>query len=143
MKRIRVLLATLLIIPMMAFSAGIEVDEKRLFEAKSTIDSVYTKDGNTYEISASGDAGPYGRVYLSYVMTNVQAVDGAGEFRSHAWTQSGEDVVTATLQGISKKEGAIYKMYSFDLVSNGVMNLAIGTADMVARTMSFQVGEID
>ncbi len=76
-------------------------------------------------------------------MTNMHAVDGRGEFTGHAWTQSGEDVVTATLQGISIKEGAVYKLYSFDLVSNGVMNLAIGTVDMVAGTMAFKVGEID
>ena len=143
MRKILMLMVTLLVMPMTALAAGIEVDEKTLFEGNFTIDSMHTKDGSAYELSASGDAGPYGRVYLSYVMTNMQAVDGRGEFTGHAWTQSGEDVVTATLQGISVKEGAVYKLYSFDLVSNGVMNLAIGTVDMVAGTMSFKVGEID
>lgn len=143
MIRIAMLLVTLLAIPLTAFAAGLKVDEETLFEAKFNIDSVHTKDGQTYELSASGDAGPYGRVYLSYVMTNMQSVDGYGEFTGHAWTQSGENVVTATLQGISKKEGAFYKMYTLDLVSNGVLNFAIGTVDMVAGTMTFQVAEIE
>ena len=76
-------------------------------------------------------------------MTNLQSVDGYGEFTGHAWTQSGEEVFTATLQGITKKEGNVYKMYTLDLVNNGVMNFAIGTVDMVEGTMTFQVGEID
>jgi hypothetical protein len=137
------LLTAILLMPMAAFAAGVEVDEQTLFEGKFNIDAMHTKDGRVYELSASGDAGPYGRVYLSYVMTNLQSVDGRGEFTGHAWTQAGEDVVTATLQGISVKEGAVYKLYSFDLVSDGVMNLALGTVDMVAGTMTFQVGEID
>ena len=120
-----------------------EINEGTLFEAKFNIDSMHTKDGQTYELSASGDAGPYGKVYLSYVMTNLQSVDGHGEFTGYAWTQSGEDIFTATLQGISKKEGALYKMYTLDLVNNGVMNFAIGTVDMVAGTMTFEVGEFD
>ena len=143
MRKILILLVTLLAVPLTASSAGIEIDKKTLFAANFMIDSLHTKDGATYEISASGEAGPYGRVYLSYVMTNIQSVNGGGEFTGHAWSQSGEEVITATLQGFFKKEGAVYKMYSFDLVSDGVMYLAIGKLDMVARTMTFQVGEFD
>ena len=143
MKRIGMLLLTLMAMPSAAFGAGLEINGETLFEAKFNIDSMHTKDGQTYELSASGDAGPYGRVYLSYVMTNLQSVDDHGEFTGYAWTQSREDIFTATLQGISKKEGALYKMYTLDLVNNGVMNFAIGTVDMVAGTMTFEVGEID
>ena len=96
MKRIGMLLLTLMALPSAAFGAGLEINEETLFEAKFNIDSMHTKDGQTYELSASGDAGPYGRVYLSYVMTNLQSVDGHGEFTGYAWTQSGEDIFTAT-----------------------------------------------
>ena len=143
MKRIGMLLLTLMAMPLAALGAGLEINEGTLFEAKFNIDSMHTKDGQTYELSASGDAGPYGKVYLSYVMTNLQSVDGHGEFTGYAWTQSGEDIFTATLQGISKKEGALDKMYTLDLVNNGLMNFAIGTVDMVAGTMTFEVGEFD
>ena len=37
----------------------------------------------------------------------MQAVDGRGEFMSHAWTQSGVKVVTAALQVISDKKRAV------------------------------------
>ena len=70
--------------PLVAFEAGLEINEETLFEAKFNIDSMHTKDGQTYELSASGDAGPYGRVYLSYVMTNLQSIDGHGEFTGYA-----------------------------------------------------------
>ena len=143
MKRFGILLLTLMAIPLAAFGADLEIKDGTLFEARFDIDSMHTKDGQTYELSASGDAGAYGRAYLSYVMTNLQSVDGYGEFTGHAWTQSGEEVFTATLQGITKKEGNVYKMYTLDLVNNGVMNFAIGTVDMVEGTMTFQVGEID
>ena len=105
------LLLTLMAMPLAALGAGLEINEGTLFEAKFNIDSMHTKDGQTYELSASGDAGPYGKVYLSYVMTNLQSVDGHGEFTGYAWSQSGEDIFTATLQGISKKEGAIQDVY--------------------------------
>ena len=143
MKRIVMLLLMLMAMPLVAFGAGLEINEETLFEAKFNIDSMHTKDGQTYELSASGDAGPYGRVYLSYVMTNLQSVDGHGEFTGYAWTQSGEDIFTATVQGTSKKEGALYKMYTLDMVNNGVMNFAIGTVDMAAGTKTFDVSEID
>ena len=80
-------------------------------------------------------------MYLSYIITNKQNVPGQGEFTGWAWSQVGEETVTATLQGISKKEGSVYKMYTLDLVSNGKRNFAIGTLDMVAKTMKFEVAE--
>lgn len=37
------------------------------FQGDFQIDSTFTRDGKTNEVSASGDAGPYGRVYFSYI----------------------------------------------------------------------------
>ena len=39
------------------------------FQARFTIDSTFNTDVR-YEVSASEDAGPYGRAYLSYVFTD-------------------------------------------------------------------------
>ena len=67
----------------------------------------------------------YGRVYLSYEFTSKQDLADRGEFTGYAWTQNGEEIVTATLQGFMKK-GAIYKMYTLDVVDNGVFHFMIG-----------------
>ena len=61
-----------------------------------------------------------------------------GEFTGYAWAQNGEDIVTATLQGVVKKNGAVFDMYTFDAVSNGVINVATGEMDLVNRTMKFK-----
>ena len=36
------------------------------FNADFVIDSAMTTDGKNWQIAASGDAGPYGKAYLSY-----------------------------------------------------------------------------
>ena len=141
MKRALTLLTVLLFVPLTAFGVELELDKKSFFDANFTVDAIHTEDGDVYKVSASGDAGPYGQVYLSYTMTNKQDVPGQGEFTGWGWSQVGEETVTATLQGVTKKEGSIYKMYTLDLVSNGKRNFAIGTLDMVAKTMKFEVAE--
>ena len=78
---------------------------KGAFEANFEIDSTFSVDGKTFKVSASGDAGPYGKAYLSYVFTDKRGDGDRGEFTGFAWTQQGEDVVTATLQGVYKKDG--------------------------------------
>ena len=40
-----------------------------LFEANFTVDMMYTDDLKNYKVTASGEAGPYGRAYLSYEFT--------------------------------------------------------------------------
>ncbi|MDG2049265.1 MAG: hypothetical protein P8M78_03790 [Myxococcota bacterium] len=115
---------------------------KGAFDASFEIDSTFTVDGKTFEVSASGEAGPYGRVYLSYIFTDKEGRGDRGEFTGFAWTQKGENVVTATLQGIYKKDGKIFRLYSFDNVSDGKFNIASGEADFVAKTMKFKVSEL-
>ena len=137
------LFTLIVVISISAVAADLKLEPTSVFDASFTVDSVHTKDGKVYELSASGDAGPYGRVYLSYVFTNKQNVPGYGEFTGHAWSQVEEDVVTATLQGVTKQEGKYFKLYTLDLVSNGKLNFAIGTVDLVEKTMNFRVGEID
>jgi len=55
----------------LSFSQDIEWDPMATFDAVFDIDAVHTKDGVNYELSASGEAGPYGKAYLSYgILTN-------------------------------------------------------------------------
>ena len=112
------------------------------FVANFDIDSAHTTDGTNYKISASGEAGPYGRVWLSYEFTDKLGMGDAGEFTGFAWTQNGEEFATATLQGVYRRKGTIFEMYSLDMVSDGVVNIVSGEADFVAKTMTFKVSPL-
>tara|TARA_Y100000385_G_C12875967_1_gene543678 strand:+ start:157 stop:591 length:435 start_codon:yes stop_codon:yes gene_type:complete len=112
------------------------------FVANFDIDSAHTTDGTNYKISASGEAGPYGRVWLSYEFTDKLGMGDAGEFTGFAWTQNGEEFATATLQGVYRRKGTIFEMYSLDMVSDGVINIVSGEADFVAKTMTFKVSPL-
>ena len=54
------------------------------FTANFDIDSAHTTDGTTYKISATGEAGPYGRVWLPYEFTDKLGLDDSGEFTGFA-----------------------------------------------------------
>ena len=112
------------------------------FVANFDIDSAHTTDGTNYKISASGEAGPYGRGWLSYEFTDKLGMGDAGEFTGFAWTQNGEEFATATLQGVYRRKGTIFEMYSLDMVSDGVVNIVSGEADFVAKTMTFKVSPL-
>ena len=112
------------------------------FQAQFTIDSTFTRDGKDYEVSASGEAGPYGRAYLSYVFTDKQALGDRGEFTGFAWTQNGEDIVTATLQGVYVKNGNLFKLHTLDAASNGKFTYAVGTLNFVTKTLVFEAADL-
>lgn len=113
------------------------------FVAEFEIDAAHTSDGVNYQISASGEAGPYGRVWLSYEFTDKQNNGESGEFTGFAWTQNGEQFATATLQGVYRRKGAIFQMYSLDMVSDGVINIVSGEVDFVGKTMTFKVSPLN
>ena len=115
-------------------------DKESLGRADFVIDSAMTTDGLNWQIAASGDAGPYGKAYLSYSFTNYFSAEGQGEFTGFAWTQVGEKIVNGSLQGVWKKDGKVFKMYSLDNdATNGVFNIVSGEVDFVAKTMRFKV----
>jgi len=130
------------LIPLGVSAAELELDKKSFFNANFTIDSAYTSDGQNYQISASGEAGPYGRVYLSYEFTDKQDLGDRGEYTGHAWTQNGEVVATATLQGVYVKNGRLFKLYGLNTLSDGKFHYAVGNIDFVAKTKSFEVADI-
>ena len=133
----------LFLVSSLGFSQDIEWDPKTTFDAVFDIDAVHTKDGINYELSASGNAGPYGKAYLSYVFTNHNNSNSNGEFTGFAWTQMGENIVKATLQGVYKKEGKVFKMYSYDnTTDNNKIMIVSGVVDFVAQTMKFKVAPL-
>ena len=112
------------------------------FEGNFSIDAMHTMDGSNYQVAASGEAGEYGRAYLSYTFSNKLSLNEMGEFTGYAWSQSGEDIVTATLQGVWKKNGAVFDMYTFDAVSNELIDVATRKMDLVNRTMKFKISPL-
>ena len=87
-----------------------------LFEANFVVDMMYSDDLNNYKMTASGEAGPYGRAYLSYNFTSHLDVSGQGEFTGTAWTQNGEEITRAILRGIYRKKGNTFKLYTLCLL---------------------------
>lgn len=124
----------------MVFGQDLKLGES--FVGDFTVDSVSTTDGVTHHLTASGEAGPYGRGYGNWLFTNKLGLEDMGEFTGYAWTQSGEDVVTATLQGVWKKNGSVFDLYTFDAVSNGLINVATGKLDLVNKTLRFNVASV-
>ena len=127
----------------MAFAVAQDLDYgEDEFTANFNIDAAHTTDGTNYKISATGKAGPYGQVWLPYEFTDKLGLGDSGEFTGFAWTQHGEQFATATLQGVYRREGSIFKMYSLDMVSDGVINIVLGEADFVSTTMTFKVSQL-
>ena len=107
-------LAVLAVIAVSPLSLGQDLKLGESFVGDFTIDSVSTTDGVNHHLTASGEAGPYCRVYGNWLFTNKLGLEDMGEFTGYAWTQSGEEVVTATLQGVWKKNGKVFDLFTFD-----------------------------
>jgi len=68
------------------------------FQANFEITSAKTLGAQDYEITASGEAGPYGRVNVTMHFTNkLNNTNGIGEFTGFAWSQTPEGITEATL----------------------------------------------
>lgn len=136
------LIAAVVVLALSPVVFGQDLKLGESFVGDFTVDSVSTTDGVNYHLTASGEAGPYGRVYGNWLFTNKLGLEDMGEFTGYGWTQSGEDVVTATLQGVWKKNGTVFDLYTFDAVSNGLINVATGKLDLVNKTLRFNVAPV-
>lgn len=123
-------------------ACAIEIEFKNPFTIELSVDSVFTEDGKTYRISASGNAGPYGRAYSSWVFTDKLGMGDKGEFSGTAWTQIGEEIFEASIQGVYVKIGSLFKIYSLDIVSDNKIQMKVGQVDLVKKTMKFEVSDI-
>lgn len=125
-----------------AFAQDLKWDTSALINAEFIIDAVHTKDGVNYELSATGEAGPYGRVYLSYVFTNHNDSMESGEFTGFIWTQMEEEIIKGTTQGVYRKQGKVFKMYALDNLTNEKTYIISGIADFVNKTLKFKASEV-
>ena len=104
------------LMPFTVSAAELALDKNSFFDANFTIDSTYTSDGQNYQVSASGEAGPYGRVYLSYEFTDKQDLGDRGEYTGHAWTQNGEVVATQSGRNLQCRSSGDVFIFSFTIV---------------------------
>ena len=125
-----------------AFAQDLKWDTSALINAEFIIDAVHTRDGVNYELSATGEAGPYGRVYLSYVFTNHNDSMESGEFTGFIWTQMEEEIIKGTTQGVYRKQGKVFKMYALDNLTNEKTYIVSGIADFVNKTLKFKASEV-
>ena len=125
-----------------SFAQDLKWDSSALINADFTIDAVHTTDGVTYELSASGEAGPYGRVYISYIFTNHNNSMESGEFSGFIWTQMGDEITKGTTQGVYRKQGKVFKMYALDNLTNEKTYIVSGIADFVNKTLKFKASEV-
>ena len=74
--------------------------------------------------------------------TSMLDTDGQGEFTGFAWAQQGEGVQEATLQGVWKKQGSVFILYSLDAVTDGNLMMVSGVLDLINQTLNFKVSPI-
>ena len=94
-------------------------------------------------MTASGEAGPYGRVNITMHFTNkLNNTNGIGEFTGFAWSQTKEGITEATLQGVTRPEGDKFVGYSYDALTNGKIMQWRGEFDFIANTIKLDVKEV-
>lgn len=114
------------------------------FKASFTMDSAESLGGGEYKLTASGQAGPYGRVFCNFHFTNkLNNQTGLGEFTGMAWSQVNGVITEASLQGISKFNGKTFTVYSFDALSDGKVMMWKGDFDFVNKTIELEVQQIE
>ena len=75
--------AVLAVIAVSPLSLGQDLKLGESFVGDFTIDSVSTTDGVNYHLTASGEAGPYGRGYGNWLFTNKLGLEDMGEFTGY------------------------------------------------------------
>ena len=113
------------------------------FQANFDITSAKTLGAQEYELTASGEAGPYGRVNITMHFTNkLNNTNGIGEFTGFAWSQTPEGITEATLQGVTRSEGDKFIGYSYDALTNGKIMQWRGEFDFIANKIKLEVKEV-
>ena len=114
------------------------------FDANFEITSAKTIKAGEYECTASGEAGPYGRVYVTFHFTNkLNNTKGLGEFTGFGWSQTPEGITEATLQGLTRNENGRFIGYSDEALTNGKVMQCRGEFDFVAGTIKLNVKEVE
>ena len=109
------------------------------FDAEFKITSwLATNDDST--ITSEGIVGEgFGKVYLTHNFRSRSGDNNQGDFDGQVRSINNDGVmVSATLQGIWKREGKIVNMYTLDTFSDCGMIYAEGKVDLVEGTLKFK-----
>ena len=127
----------------LVYSQNLQWDSSKSFDVAFDIENVYTSDGVSWELSVSGQAGPYGMGYGTITFTNFATDETQGEYFGYFMTQVQDNLFRGTTNGIWKKEGSIIKTFAYDNDKVGsVINLATGSWDLVSRKAKFTVAPL-
>ena len=74
-------------------SQDLNWDKSKGFEVTFDIDNVYTSDGINWEMSISGQAGPYGMGFGTITFKNFSSNQTQGEYSGYFWTQVEEKFI--------------------------------------------------
>ena len=112
------------------------------FKAEFKITS-WTASNTDSTITSEGMVGEgFGKVYLTHNFRSRFGDNTQGDFDGQVRSINNDGVmVTATLQGIWKREGKIVNMYTLDTFSDGDMIYAEGKVDLVKGTLNFEAFE--
>ena len=98
--------------------------------------------GTNYKISATGEAGPYGRVWLSYEFTDKLGLGDSRELRA----LRGRRVVSSSppprYRAFVAARAPHFRWTHWTWCRTGVINVVSGDADFVAKTMTSTVSQL-
>lgn len=136
-------LILIILLPTFGFSQELDWDKSKSFDVIFNIDNVYTSDGVNWEVTISGQAGPYGMGYGTITFKNFATDLQQSDYNGYFWTQVGDKIFRGSTNGLWKKEGKTYKTYAYDNdIVGGIINLALGNWDFVAKKASFTVAPL-
>jgi len=69
------------------YSQNLQWDSSKSFNVAFDIENVYTSDGVSWELSVSGQAGPYGMGYGTITFTNFATDETQGEYFGYFMTK--------------------------------------------------------
>lgn len=140
MKKLTLLL---LLCTSIGFSQDIKWDKTKSFDVTFDIDNVYTSDGINWEVTISGQAGPYGMGYGTITFKDFGSDLNQSDYNGYFWTQVGDKRFRGTTNGLWKKEGDGFKTVAYDNdVVGEIINLAVGNWNFVTKKASFTVAPL-
>ena len=115
---------------------------EKIAEAVMDITSVVV-DGETTRICYEGNVGKYGRVFATHNFKSNDANRNSGNFTGDARTIMDDgSALSATLQGIWRRDGGEIQVYSLDDASNGDQNFIQAKVDLLNKKAHVEVNAL-
>ena len=107
----------------------------------SVVNVDMSSDGIRYTVE--GSVGKYGRVFFTHQLHPTHSEDSQGTMTGFARTTTDDGgTVTAPLQGVWRRTGNCYKVYSLDGASNGDINYVEIDVDLGSKEVSLALTHV-